>query len=150
MRSSIAVALTLLAVPAAPLEPPAAAPLAFERLYSPEPTGAGEHARIAPETLSLGGRKVRMVGHMVRMELPPRAAFYLAARPVEADESGGGTADLPPSVVRVEVPWIAGEVPWIDGPLEVIGRLELGRAEDDEGRVSWIRIVMEAPGGAPP
>ena len=146
MLPSVAVAITLLAAPAAPREPPTAAPLAFERLYSPGPKGA----RIAPETQALGGRKVRMVGHMVRMELPPRAAFYLAARPVEADESGGGTADLPPAVVRVEVPWIAGEVPWIDGPVEVIGRLELGRVEDDEGRVSWIRIVMEAPGGAPP
>jgi hypothetical protein len=82
---------------------------------------------------------------MVRMELPPRAAFYLAARPVEADESGGGTADLPLDAVRVEVPWFAGEIPWLSGPLEVIGRLELGRREDDDGRVSWIRVVVDRP-----
>jgi hypothetical protein len=141
-----AIAVALLAAPATGLEPPDAARLSFERLFSPGPGPA----RFTPETRALAGRRVRIVGHMVRMELPPRAAFYLAARPVEADESGGGTADLPPSVIRVEVPWIAGEVPWIEGPVDVVGKLELGRAEDEEGRVSWIRVVLDPPGGARP
>jgi hypothetical protein len=116
-----------------------AVPLAFDRLQAPAPRGK----LVAPDVEALAGRRVRVVGHMVNMEEPPRAAFYLAPRPVEQDESGGGTGDLPPRAVRVEVRGFEGEVPWIAGPLEVEGRLELGRAEDDGGRVSWIRVVVE-------
>jgi hypothetical protein len=118
-----------------------AVPLAFDRLQAPAPRGK----LVAPDVEALAGRRVRVVGHMVNMEEPPRAAFYLAPRPVEQDESGGGTGDLPPRAVRVEVRWVEGRVPWIEGPLEVEGRLELGRAEDEEGRVSWVRIVADPP-----
>jgi hypothetical protein len=138
----LAVATLALAAPGA--APPAAdpAPLALTRLRGP---GA-----LPPDVEALAGRTVRLVGHMVHMELAPQGAFYLAARPVEADESGGGTGDLPLDAVRVEVAWFPGEVPWVAGPVEVIGRLDLGRREDPEGRVSWIRVVVEKPAPTPP
>ncbi|HVP62998.1 MAG TPA: hypothetical protein VMT11_20750 [Myxococcaceae bacterium] len=105
----------------------------------------GTVARISPQIEGLAGQRVRAVGFMVRMEEPSPAAFYLATRPVEVDESGGGTADLPLGAVRVEVPWFKKDVPWVAGPVEVVGTLEVGRTEDALGRVSWIRIFMEAP-----
>lgn len=55
------------------------------------------------------------------------------------------SGDLPPGAARVEVPWLQGEVPFVRGPIEVVGVLQVARAEDDAGRVSWIRVVMEAP-----
>jgi len=140
--ATFALAIALHALP--DQRPPVA--LTFDRLVV---QGHGAPA-IAPEALALAGRRIRIVGHMVRMELPPRAAFYLAARPVDADESGGGTADLPLAAVRVEVPWIAGVVPRVEGPVEVVGTLEVGRAEDAEGRVSWLRVVLDPAPAAPP
>jgi hypothetical protein len=85
---------------------------------------------------------------MAQLEDGPRGAFYLASRPVSGDESGGGTADLPPDVVRVTVRSLAGaEVPYVPGPIEISGVLQLGTEVDEEGRVSRIRIVLDA---APP
>jgi hypothetical protein len=120
----------------------APATLSFDRLFTVSKAGARV---VSPEVEALAGRQVRLVGHMVQMEEPSRGALYLAARPVMADESGGGTGDLPPGAVRVEVPALEHDVPWFEGPLEVVGRLEVGRAEDPQGRVSYIRIVVDLP-----
>jgi hypothetical protein len=99
--------------------------------------------------LALRGRRVRVVGFMAQMEDAPRGLFYLTRRPVQADESGAGTADLPPQVVRVEVPARAGEeIAWVPELVEAVGALEVGRAEDPEGRVSWVRVVLDAPARA--
>jgi hypothetical protein len=143
----ISVALALAAILAAPgpaLADLAPATLQLDRLYAATPAGN----RIAPEVEALAGHRVRLVGFMVHMEEPPRAAFYVTTRPIDADESGGGTGDLPPGAARVEVPWLEGEVPFVRGPIEVVGVLQVERAEDDAGRVSWIRVVMEAPPSA--
>jgi hypothetical protein len=114
--------------------------LTFDHLFVSGPAGA----RVAPEVEALAGHRVSIVGHMVHMEEPLRAAFYLAPRPVEADESGGGTGDLPPQSVRVEVPGLV-KIPWVAGPVEVEGLLQVGRAEDADGRVSWLRVLVEKP-----
>jgi hypothetical protein len=33
--------------------------------------------------------------------------------------------------------------------VEAIGTLEVGRAEDADGRVSWLRVVADTPPAAP-
>jgi hypothetical protein len=105
--------------------------------------------RIAPAVHALNGRRVRVVGYMARMEGAPRGSFYLTRDAVEADESGAGTADLPPHAVRVEVPRLSGEeIAWVPDLVDAIGTLEVGRAEDSDGRVSWLRVVLDAPGSA--
>jgi hypothetical protein len=134
----------LAATLAAPTKPPQPVSLDLARTVVVD----GGTSRVAPELEQLAGHRVRAVGFMVRMEEPSPAAFYLARRPTEADESGGGTGDLPPDAVRVEVPWFSREIPHRQGPVEVIGTLEIGRTEDALGRVSWIRIVMERPPAA--
>lgn len=137
-----ALALVLVAAAAPPPAGSAAPPtLAFDRLYEAGPSGV----RVAADVAALAGKEVRIVGHMVRMEEPSRSAFYLARRPLAVDESGGGTGDLPPGAIRVEIPALDGDVPWLDGPIEITGRLEVGRAEDAMGRVSFLRIVVALP-----
>jgi hypothetical protein len=100
---------------------------------------------------SLEGKSVRIIGYMAQLEDAPRGAFYLASRPVSGDESGGGTADLPPDAIRVTVRSMAGsEVGHVAGPIEVTGVLHLGAEVDEDGRVSRIRIVLAGPTRARP
>jgi hypothetical protein len=114
-----------------------AASLAFGEMLE-----GGERLALSRRVLDLAGKRVRLVGFMAQMELPPRGGFYLTARPVHCDEAGGGTADLPPESVRVVVRSAKGdEVAFLRGPLEITGELEVGNAVDDEGRVSAFRVV---------
>lgn len=100
----------------------------------------------SPRLEELRGRHVRVRGYMVRMEDGPRGAFYLATRPVEQDESGAGTGDIPVDSLLVKVPGVADEIPWRPVPVEVVGTLEVGREEDEEGRVSSVRVILaDAP-----
>lgn len=100
----------------------------------------------SPQARALDGQRVRLTGFMARLEDPPEGAFFLVPTPVSGDEGGGGTADLPPEAVRVEVRSAGGApVRWLAGPLEVTGRFEVGPEEDAEGRVSWFRLVLDRP-----
>jgi hypothetical protein len=122
--------------------PPEPTRIELAKLYA----STGRGARVAPEIEALRGRRVRVLGFMARMEDAPKGAFYLTRHPVEAEEGGAGTGDLPPGALRVEVPRLAGEeVAWIPGVVEAIGTLEVSRAEDREGRVSWLRVVVDGP-----
>lgn len=96
--------------------------------------------------LSLNGRRARLVGFIAQMERPPLGAFYLCPRPVYADESGGGTADLPVGSVRVIVRSAKGKkIPFIARQVEVIGILEVGAKTEDDGTVSSVRLILDAP-----
>jgi hypothetical protein len=123
-----------------------ATPLSFQEMFESSPRELVPTAKL----LSLQGKRVRLVGHMARMESPPKGAFYLAPHPVSCDEAGGGTADLPPEAVRVVVRSAAGQViPWVPRALEVTGTLELGPLADEEGRVSSLRLVLDRPQDLP-
>ena len=96
--------------------------------------------------LMASGQRVRMLGFMVRMEKPSERAFFLAPRPLICDEAGGGTADLTPDAVRVDVPWAqAPEIPFVPGPVEVVGTFAVGGHEEDDGRSSTFRITLDHP-----
>jgi hypothetical protein len=116
--------------------------LAFSEFFRPA------SARLQPsdKLIGLDGQRVRIVGFMAQMEDGPSGAFYLAARPVNCDEGGAGTGDLPPDAVLVVVPWSAGaEIRFLPGPLEVVGTLHLGAATRQDGSPSRIRIVLDSP-----
>ncbi|MBI5069456.1 MAG: hypothetical protein HZB56_14570 [Deltaproteobacteria bacterium] len=86
---------------------------------------------------ALAGSRVRLVGFMARLEEPGSGGFWLAQRPVECDESGAGTGDLPPGAVRV---LMDGDPPEpITGPIAVTGVLELG----GEQQVSFLRLRLD-------
>jgi hypothetical protein len=89
---------------------------------------------------------VSMVGFMARMENPPRGAFYLVPRPLSVDESGAGSADLPPQAIRVVVRSAAGKaLEYIPRALQVTGLLELGARDEADGLPSVIRIILDSP-----
>jgi hypothetical protein len=149
-QTALALALFLCSSADAASRPPSEEPVRLDLAKLYRSTGRG--TRVAPQVEALRGRRVRAVGFMVRMEEAPRGAFYLTRHPVEAEEGGAGTGDLPPGALRVEVPSLASEeVAWVPDVVEAVGRLEVGRAEDAEGRVSWLRVVVDRPGsGAAP
>ena len=99
---------------------------------------------------TLNGKHVRLVGFMVQMENSPLGAFYLCEHPVFCDEEGGGTADLPPESVLVLVSSYSGKsISFIPGALEVTGTLEFSRKEESDGHISFIRLILDKPTGAP-
>ena len=101
---------------------------------------------LAPSGLarSLDGRRVRLVGYMAHLEAPAPGVFWLASRPVDCDEGGGGTADLPPDAIRVEVRSAAGAaVRWLPGPIEITGHFRVGPDADARGRVAHLHVVLD-------
>jgi len=100
--------------------------------------------------LQLNGKRIRLIGFMTQMETPPTGAFYLCPRPITCDEEGGGTADLPPESVFVIVRSLREKaVPFSPRALEVTGILEVGNEEEPNGRVSFIRLLLDGPEGVP-
>jgi len=109
--------------------------------------------------LAASGQDVRLVGFMVQREQPQAGRFLLTPRPVAMAEHADGEADdLPASTVTVLLPASQRErfVAHQPGPLALTGRLEYGPAEDETGRVSWIRLHLapqalatQASGAAP-
>jgi len=107
--------------------------------------GAGK-LKPSAKLLSLNGRRARLIGFMAQLEQPPNGVFYLCPRPVFADESGGGTADLPVGSVRVIVRSAKEKkIPFIARPIEVTGILEVGSKAEDDGTVSSVRLILDAP-----
>jgi hypothetical protein len=120
--------------------------LSVRELTEPVPRGGG----LAPtgRARALDGSRVRLLGYMARQEEPSPGGFWLTSRPVECDEGGGGTADLPPGSVRVLLP---GEAPApIDGPIAVTGTLEVGNRGGEGGPPSAVRLRVDPSPPAPP
>lgn len=92
------------------------------------------------------GHTVRLVGYMVRREVPVLGGFLLTPRPVALSEHADGDADdLPPATVVIHLDasqrdWV---VPHVRGLISVSGRLSVGRLEEPDGRISWIRLQLD-------
>ncbi|HEX6704874.1 MAG TPA: hypothetical protein VF169_08960 [Albitalea sp.] len=136
---SLLVLACLLALPAtaAPVE------LSFSEFFSQPigPRGLEPTAKL----MAANGREVRLVGYMVQREQPLTGRFLLTPRPVAMVEHADGEADdLPASAVTVLLPESRRThvVVHQSGPLALTGRLEYGPAEDESGRVSWIRLHL--------
>lgn len=91
------------------------------------------------------GQTVRLTGYMVRQENAVSGRFLLTPRPVQMSEHADGDADdLPPAtvVVYLDPAQQAWSVPHVRGLLALTGVLSVGRAEDEDGRVSWVRLQL--------
>ena len=91
------------------------------------------------------GRRVRLSGYMVQQENPPVGHFLLTPRPVRMSEHADGDADdLPPATVRVALDPTQQDwrVPHRNGLLTLTGVLSVGREEDGDGRISWVRLQL--------
>lgn len=123
---------------------PGTADLDFAELFAPvgrRGLAYSEKAR------ALEGQSVRMLGYMVRQDLPADGMLLLARYPFQLHETEYGLAeDLPASTVHVIVADRAvEEIPHTPGLLLLTGRLELGPREEPDGRVSTVRLVLHPP-----
>jgi hypothetical protein len=101
--------------------------------------------------LALNGQRVRMTGFMVDYDGPLPGAFMFSPLPVNLSEEEEGQADdLPASAVFVHLPaeYAAKAVPFHPGPVEIVGRLELGAHDEANGRRSFVRVYAEVPTAA--
>ena len=114
--------------------------LSFGEMFEASP----RELRPSPKLHAVAGRRVRLRGFMARLETPPLGAFYLAENPIDGDEAGGGTGDLPPTAVYVIVRSLAGQiVPFAPRRLEVTGVLEVGYQVEPDGRATHLRLVLD-------
>ena len=91
------------------------------------------------------GKAARLTGYMVQQEKPTPGRFMLTPRPVQMSEHADGEADdLPASWVMVYLDPGQKEfaVPYTKGLLEITGVLSVGRHEESDSRVSWIRLQL--------
>lgn len=99
---------------------------------------------------ALQGRTVRVVGFMVHREQPVPGRFILTAMPLRMSEDEDGLADdLPPQALFVQLQQ-AGDAPpaFVPGLLALTGTLELGPRDEPDGRVSNVRLLLDAPSSA--
>ena len=117
----------------------AVTPLSFAELFEKQPD-----LRPSARVQSLSGKRVRVDGFMARMEVPPEGAFWLCRAPLEIDEGGAGSGDLPvESILVVLTPPGQKPVEPLRGPLRVEGTLEVGRKQAPDGTLSFFRIVLD-------
>jgi len=110
-----------------------------------KPIGA-KGIELSDSLLQSDGQTVVLVGYMVQQEVSSPGRFLLAPQPVQMSQHADGEADdLPATAVLVVLDqsqqgW---NVAHTRGRLAVQGVLSVGRAEAPDGRVSWIRLLLE-------
>jgi hypothetical protein len=137
--------------PAEPVLPPAPAgvnDLKFKDLirFPVGPLGL-EYAEAAK---ALDGKKVRLLGYMVRQSQPQPWTLLLSPVPLTLHEREYGFAeDLPPTVVHVFTQKHSTPIlPWTPGPLLLTGTLSLGPRAEPDGRTSNLRLFLDPPTAA--
>lgn len=129
-----------LALVVTPSQPQAPVRLEFREILAPSTT----ELKPSDKLRSLQGKRVRMIGYMAEMEQMPEGYFYLCARPVLCDESGGGIGELPIDAVRVIVPALKGKaVKFVAPPIFVTGILELSGQSEFEPDSWAVRVLVD-------
>jgi hypothetical protein len=97
------------------------------------------------EARELDGKRVRLTGYMVRHWHDDASVFLFAEHPMVLNVAEYGLADdLPPDAVHVIQEVLPGRAPdWVRQQLVVYGRLELGPRQEQDGRVSQVRLHAE-------
>jgi hypothetical protein len=112
------------------------------------PRGLEPTARLRAAT----GHEVTLTGFMVQREQAQAGRFMLTPRPINmAEDADGDADDLPAATVTVLLPEGQRDriVSHRAGPVTLTGRLEYGPAEDETGRVSWVRLQLAPQALAP-
>ncbi len=118
--------------------------LRFRDFYQ-SPIGAAG-LQMSSQLLEAHGQRVRLTGYMVAQETALRGHFFLTPLPVSMSSHADGEADdLPPATVLVQLPVLDSNVPVLAtrGLLQLTGRLQVGRFEMPDGRVVWVRLLLE-------
>jgi hypothetical protein len=96
--------------------------------------------------LSLHTKRVRVSGFMVKEEEPSKGLFMLAPLPVSTSEKEDGPADdLPPATLYVHMPQRDAEkvLEYRPGLWELTGILSVGNQQEQNGRVSYTRLLLD-------
>jgi hypothetical protein len=132
--------------PSAKLPPPTAGveDISFQAFFK-SPIG-GRGLEFSERASKLAGHKVRLSGYMVRQYEPLPGHFLLAPLPLSVNEHEYGFCDdLPASVVHVLIHEnSATPVPFQSGRQTLIGTFEIGNRTEADGRVSSVRLVLDA------
>lgn len=88
------------------------------------------------------GKRVRLVGFMVRQAEPVPGRFLLSPLPVEIGDADEGLADdVPAALVEVELAHPLAILPWMPGLLQISGTLGAGgREAAGNARIALARI----------
>lgn len=130
----------------------AATDLTFREFYQ-RPVGPRGLAP-TPRLLGLDGQRVRLLGYMARQSEATAGVFILAPLPVTmGDEDESYADDLPAAAVYVHLAGRDAEAApaWRPGLLAVSGTLQVGAADEPDGRKSMVRLLLDdaAPATAP-
>ena len=96
---------------------------------------------------SLDGKRVRILGYMAQQEKPVPGMFLFSAIPVRLNEEHYGLADdLPAATMFVFTPTQRDQVVrHAPGLMLLTGTLSMGNREEADGRISSVRLALEAP-----
>ncbi len=130
-----------------PAPPAGVAALAFADFFGPIGDRGLDYS---PKLRALDGRPVRLVGYMVREQEHAPGLFLLAGWPLNVETKGGCATDpVPATAVHVVVPSSASRpVPYRPGRIVLFGRIEIGPRPAADGRVSTVRLVLDAASAA--
>ena len=102
--------------------------------------------QMTPALQSAHGQRVRITGYMVVEEEKPVGRFFLSPRPLALSEHADGDAnDLPASALCVLMPPNDRDAPvlYTPGLLRLTGTLQVGRQEMEDGRITWVRLLLD-------
>jgi hypothetical protein len=96
---------------------------------------------------SLDGKRVRLLGYMVRQSDPTPRCFLFAPLPVKLHEHEYGFADeLPASTVHAFTDTnTPPAIPYTPGPMLLTGKLSVGARPEPDGRTSLVRLNLDPP-----
>lgn len=128
-----------------PAAPEGVADLFFDEFFK-SPVGP-RGLDMTDRLTELNGKKVRLLGYMVRQGKPTPWTLMLSPMPLIAHEGEFALAeDLPPSTVRVLLPRNSKPItPYTPGLLLLTGRLDVGDREEADGRHSLVRLHLDPP-----
>ncbi len=131
-------------LPPLPAPPPDVSDLTFQEFFGPIGDRGLEYSE---RFRARHGQRVRIVGYMVRQEVPTSGLFLLTPTPQATHEMDYALCDdLPPTTLHVIVPARADRVVvHVPGPIAVTGRLEVGPHPEADGRNSVARLILDEP-----
>lgn len=98
--------------------------------------------------LNAKDKTVRVKGYMVQEEEPTPGLLMLSVAPVNIPEKEDGPSDdLPGSTLFIHLPAADADkvLAYRPGLWEWAGTLKLGRQEEANGRVSYVRLMLDQP-----
>ena len=96
--------------------------------------------------LAAQDKRVRVRGYLVKEEEPTPGLFLLSLVPVSIPEKEDGPSDdLPGSTLFVHMPAADADkiLAFRPGLWELVGTLKLGNQEESNGRVSYVRLLLD-------